>query len=619
LTTKYYIKIPGYDYTQIYLSNEPVIKIEQEAGEIFFRKKIDKFKIGALKNGSVYALLETYWFTPISFATEINYKININGVDRFFFYDTIRAGNLDVQNKVYECTPEPDDDYKPIMRLYNKKYDNKDGKLFLLDTAPYYPKIDTTNNFIATNFTTFADSPGTVTYTNTVTGAAYASKELNVAALNGTVITVVIKNLVITAGAGPRLRLVDTVGGTGYSNQINITANGRYELLVTGIGYTLIELSQVNLGASSAGSFAYEIYPSLILADAGGHSLYNVLDRVINHASYFNLSYDIVSTIIWNDALESDRPSAIDTYITANPNNDYVTEAAAIWNYVGLYRVDCFTTNKEDNIELCLKDIMDILKAKRLWWFIDSDGKFRIEHDKYFRSYDFQLDLTALIYTKSEVDHKKYSYDLDGSNQINIIENNAANDDWETTRIEYEPKITGDNVKDLRCNFTTDIKNVIDTSITISAGGLVLLRLDSHGCIPFDESITTPGSYYPNEKFSPLWIATYYMDYFAEAEEGTINASSHIFLHVKESVKQNNIKFNYSGDLSWKKPFTLMIGEGWPTSLEYWPETGYYSINVGYNPYKITLPSVPTGTMGSATADSTDITADSTLITVDAS
>ena len=619
MTTKYYIKIPGYDYTQIYLSNEPVIKIEQEAGEIFFRKKIDKFKIGALKNGSVYALLETYWFTPTSFATEINYKINISGVDRFFFYDTIRAGNLDVQNKVYECTPEPDDDYKPIMRLYNKKYDNKDGKLFLLDTAPYYPKIDTTNNFIATNFTTFADSPGTVTYTNTVTGAAYASKELNVAALNGTVITVVIKNLVITAGAGPRLRLVDTIGGTGYSNQINITANGRYELLVTGIGYTLIELSQVNLGASSAGSFAYEIYPSLILADAGGHSLYNVLDRVINHASYFNLSYDIVSTIIWNDALESDRPSAIDTYITANPNNDYVTEAAAIWNYVGLYRVDCFTTNKEDNIELCLKDIMDILKAKRLWWFIDSDGKFRIEHDKYFRSYDFQLDLTALIYTKSEVDHKKYSYDLDGSNQINIIENNAANDDWGTTRIEYEPKITGDNVKDLRCNFTTDIKNVIDTSITISAGGLVLLRLDSHGCIPFDESITTPGSYYPNEKFSPLWIATNYMDYFAEAEEGAINASSHIFLHVKESVKQNNIKFNYPGDLSWKKPFTLTIGEGWPTSLEYWPETGFYSINVGYNPYKITLPSVPTGTMGSATADSTDITADSTLITVDAS
>ncbi len=617
MTTKYYIKIPGYDYAQIYLSNEPVIKMEQEPGEIFFREKVDKFKIGAFKNGSIYTLLENYWFTPAAFGTEINYKININGVDKFFFYDTIRAGNLDTQNKVYECTPEPDDDYKPIMRLYNKKYDNKDGKLFLLDTAPYYPKLDTTNVFVNSTFNSFSDTAGAVSYTNTLTGAAYASKALNAAAINGTVITVVIKNLTITAGAEPRMRLVDTVGGVGYSNQVNITANGRYELLVIGIGYTLIELSQVNLGTSSGGSFTYEIYPSLVAADSGGHSLYNVLDRVINHANYFNLSYDIVSTILWNDSLESDRPSSINSYMVANPNNDYVTESSAIWNYVGLYRVDCFTTNKEDNIELSLKDIMDILKAKRLWWFIDNDGRLRIEHDRYFRSYDFQLDLTELAYKKSEVDHKKYSYDLDGNNQINIIENNAVNDDWDVPRIEFDPKITGDKVHDIRCNFTTDIKNIIDNSSSVSSGGLVLLRLDSHNCIPFDESITTPGAYYPNEKLSPLWIATNYMDYFAEAEDGTINGVSHIFTHIKESIKQTNLKFRYDGDLSWKKPFTLAIGEGWPTSLEYWPETGYYSINVGYNPYKIKLHSVPTGTMGSPTADSTDITADSTLITVD--
>lgn len=620
MTTKYYIKIPGYDYTQIYLSNEPVIKIEQEPGEIFFREKVDKFKIGAFKNGAIYTLLEAYWFTPTAFGIEINYKININGVDKFFFYDTIRAGNLDIQNKVYECTPEPDDDYKPIMRLYSKKYDNKDGKLFLLDTSPYYPKLDTTNVFVndgSSGFNSFNDATGSVSYTNTITGASYAGKSLNVAAINGTVITVVIKNLSITAGAEPRLRLVDALGGTGYSNQINITANGRYELLVTGIGYRLIELSQVNLGASSSGSFTYEIYPSLVMADSGGHSLYNVLDRVINHASYFNLSYDIVSTIIWNDALESDRPSSIDAYMTANPNNDYVTESAAIWNYVGLYRVDCFTTAKEDNVELCLKDIMDILKAKRLWWFIDSDGRFRIEHEKYFRSYDFQVDLTEIAYSKSEVDHKKYNYELDSNNQINLIENNAVNDDWETVRIEYDPKITGDNIKDLRCDVTTDIKNVIDNSDSIAAGGVVLLRLDSHDCIPFDESITTPGSYYPNEKFSPLWIATNYMDYFSEADEGTINLSSHIFLHVKETIKQTNIKFHYSGTLSWKKPFTLTIGEGWPTGIEYWPETGFYSINVAYNPFSISLPGIISGGGGSHTADSTDVTADSTLITAD--
>jgi hypothetical protein len=618
LRATYYISF-GSTWIQFYPSNEPILKLEQEAGEIFKRWKVDRFRITRTKNSSVYCILMNMFFDSLSYGTEIGYRIDINGVAKYYFKDLIRAGTLNAQNEVYECTPDPDDNYEPILRQYTKKWDNADGKLFLFDQSIYYPK-SATDTFLNIDFDSFGDTLQSINYIHggIVPGREYARSDIANPHIGATVV-LIIRNLTYT-GDEPWMQLV-TTGLVSCSNQVYITGNGKYELTMTASTGTavLLEMSVLNLtGSSKQGSFDYDLYLPTVQNTGGGAKVYNLIDRILNHANYFALNpvCSVVSTILWNNSLGSDPPVAIDTYMTANPNNDYVIEEAAIWNYLDIHRVDMFTTNQSDNVELSFRDIMDILKKLRLYWFIDEDGKFRIEHEKYFRSYDSQADLTDISFARyqPEIDHFIFSYEGEQYNQINLVEENTANEDWiPKMKIEYDPLITSNQIKDERNQVTTDFKNVIDNPVSVSNSGLILLRLNASDNLLMNESLITSGTFYANQKLSPAWLSRYYMDYFAEAPSGTLVTGIHSFVHIKETVKQSGVKFFWNVDLDWKKPFTLSFGTGWISAAEYYPETGWYSIDVLYNPYEFRLPSGG----GSTTADSTLITVDSTLITVD--
>jgi len=88
-----------------------------------------------------------------------------------------------------------------------------------------------------------------------------------------------------------------------------------------------------------------------------------------------------------------------------------------------------------------------------------------------------------------------------------------------------------------------------------------------------------------NARLGWAYLFANYWDYFAEAEDGFVNDGAHTFVHVKEFLKQDNIRFHMTADLDWKKPFTMLNGTGWLEEAEYIPETGVYNINVGFNPY----------------------------------
>ena len=599
----YYISFDEVTWTRFYPTNHPVIKLQQEPGEIFFRWKVDKFRIGKKLNSSLYVSLQAMFFDPSFFGTEISYRVDVNGTPKFYFKDTIRAGDLNTQNKYYDCTPDPDDEYEPILRSYNKKYDNPTLLFGLADTL-YIPSLST-DIFSNTDFSSFADISHTVSYTNDGSPAGPNTATLYIPTPeDGAMVTILITDLSYT-GDAPKLALVDGSGNT-CSNEVTVNANGKYELTMSGLEVTVyVRLWQLNLtGSPRSGSFTYQVYcPEATL---NGATLKALLSRILEFSGYFGLTIPTIqSTVLWNDALGSDPPPAIDTYITANPTNDYVLEDTAIFNNLYVCRTDAFGSEQE-NIEVCLKDIMDILKSKRLWWFIDEDGKFRIEHDKYFRSYEAQIDLTSSTYApqKPEVDKKEYSYDGDNFNQINLIEENTVNEDWASVRIEYDPLFTGSDVNDERTPVSTDVKNALDNPDGLS-NGLMLLRCDANNNILWDESLITPGAYYPNQKLSPAWISTYYMDYFAEAEEGeivigddtTVHKSDHSFIHVKETLKQTGIRFR-GIELDSKKPLTLSIGTGWLQSAEYDPETGWYNVDVLFNPYEITAPETLVTTYG---------------------
>ena len=44
-----------------------------------------------------------------------------------------------------------------------------------------------------------------------------------------------------------------------------------------------------------------------------------------------------------------------------------------------------------------------------------------------------------------------------------------------------------------------------------------------------------------------------------------------------------------AADFDWRKPFTLIEGDGWVENCEYDVESGMYKIDVGFNPYSIEI------------------------------
>jgi hypothetical protein len=345
----------------------------------------------------------------------------------------------------------------------------------------------------------------------------------------------------------------------------------------------------------ASGSFTYDYYDASTNISSGG-LFRTILETCINGAGYMNLGIGTVfSTILWNDAVESDPPTSIASYMTAHPTNDYVLSAAAIFNYLWLARAGGPSSTNLENIQVSLKDMMQMLRKLRLYWFIDSDGHFRIEHEKYFRSYTSQADLTSATYTadKPEVDAKIHKYsNSDNYFQLNYSENNQKTEDWVAYPVEFDiTKITQNKLDIGFFELSTDIKYMQENPDDINNNGLLLLRGTYNSVvytIGLDQSTLTPANYYPNAKLSWAYIIANYQNYFAEADAGTINGgTAHNYTHVKEFLKQPNIKFHMTTDLDWKKPVTTALGTGWIEEAEYNPETGMYKINVGYNPYDL--------------------------------
>ena len=581
----------GSNYSQFYPTNSPKVKLTQEPGEIFFRWRIDSFKIGATKNQSVYTTLHTYFYDTTKFTTDIYYQIKENGVVTYEFISPVLKGKINTQDSIYECVPDPKDNYRDILAQYDKSWHMGTLTPFATHGDVFYPTLDA-GQFVNIDFTTFDDSPaGTIAYTNTANAQKVARNVLAVTITTGRVVVVTINNINITTGDDPRIAIADSLGNI-CSNQEFISANGVYVLTALNNSGDRVQFSQTDDISGSAGSLDYVIYHYMSNWNDVGAPLYNAINDVLTNASWMNLSIPTVySTILFNDSLGSDPPPNIDTYITANPTNDYVIEGAAIWNDLWIGRVDVLTTAKEEDFEYSLKDILDVLKKLRLWWFIDEDGHFRIEHEKYFRDYAAQADLTAIgfITDKPEDDRKIYDYEMGNLyTQINHEENNQSNEDFIAAPIDYNNLVTSTNVNDLRFNVSTDVKYIIDSPDNADATGFILLRCKDMGVswrVAIDESTKTAGVFYPNAKLGWYYLFANYYKYFAEAETGTLNGGAFTFDHVKEFLTQKNIRFHPTAIIDWKKPFTLTGGTGWLISAEYEPESGMAEINIGFNPY----------------------------------
>jgi hypothetical protein len=579
LRATYYISFNNWStQTQIYPSVAPKIKVANETGEKFKRARVDSFVITGTKNASVYTSLLTYFTTP-DFNTEICYKI-VSDVT-YLFKASISDGELDTEKKVYKIAPEPDDIYRPFIDKYKKKI-----KIGALTGADYYPLKKNTGTFVNDGFDTFAEVANHITIIEGGGGSTSYIRNPVTAGATATGMRVRLNIGNISTNDQITLRLVDSLGNALSADQVTMS-NGYYILEYTGAVAVLDCFVEIQGEPGINCQFDYAIY----FLDQSLNFKSETLEFFIgNMLTSLAITATVTSTYLWNDACSSDCPAPIVSYIGSNPANDYVVEGAAIWNDISVIRVSRLINGNSD-INISLEDLMNILKFKlRAWWYIDADGLFRIEHEKYFRSFTSQIDLTGATYSsyKPEIDRKNYVFNKsDIYSQLNYKENNEGNSPFVAYAINYISILTTFKSKDINVDITCDIQNAYDNSSSANSGGLALV----HGTVnsgEFEQGMvtTSAGVWYTNYYLSWEYLFANYWGYFGEADEADINNGTTLTLDgVKEFLEQDEVKFFYAGSLDWKRPVTLSHGTGWLRSWEHDPETGFYSINVGFNPY----------------------------------
>jgi hypothetical protein len=574
-------------WVQFYPSSKNKLTASPEQNEMFKRWKIDEIKIDGLRN-SVYTTLAANFDDTTKFGSFLYFKIQRNGVDSFYFKCSINDCKLDKQNKIFYCEPTPDDGYELVLKGYN-----------LVKTTPvlstfHYPTLQDATYFIDGTGgipPVYEDVDHIVNWENTTADVKTASYVLGGNYTEGHKIIVILADVANTLGAGGAAPVLDarTAGGVLASNQVNITTDGKYYLTITSAGTaTQLRVSQDGGGAGDSGTFTYSIYTPVSKSD--GYLLRSVITDFLGN-TFLNTGLTPKSTILWNDALPSVKPPNIDTYITANPANDYVLESAAIWNYIMLAKTDAITGETATKYEITFKELMDILKYKmRIYWYIDSDGDFRLEHEKYFADFASQVNLTT--YFKPEVDRLVYNYDKSNIYaQVIYGEANEGSEDWLVPIMEYDTTKTTQNTLEITPpKLSTDIKHIDDNKTSADSSGYMLLQCISQATktplVDVNESVLTADAYYPNLYLSWAWLIKNYFTYFGEADEATIHITDTLSLDgVKRFKKQTGVKFWYDGILNLFRPVTLTGGTAWMDKVEIDLESGYYTIDVGFDPY----------------------------------
>jgi hypothetical protein len=192
------------------------------------------------------------------------------------------------------------------------------------------------------------------------------------------------------------------------------------------------------------------------------------------------------------------------------------------------------------------------------------------------------LDLTSSVF-KPEVDKRIYNYEKsDIYQRIVYTESNQGSADWLDNFTAFDPIKTTAKVTEFSPpQLSTDVPFMEAGSP--SNTGYVLLQCLSSYMVDVNSSVMTAGAYVPNVYLSWAWLRRNYFLYFSEADASLAPIIS--YSGVKRFKKQVGIKFYYDGVLTWIRPVTLLGGKAWIDKMELDLSSGWYIIDVGFDPY----------------------------------
>ena len=595
---------------------------KRPTGMEFYREEIGELQInrrrGNKDNSTIYDTLET-WFTD---ATKFNDEIEIeiyrgtrSGTLYYAGYFSVIDASLDKEKKTFKITPIIDDNYRSFLDIKDAQFDMLNTTI-TEDVIVGDPKtiaawqVGSPNASIPQDFNTFTvgANAGILTSVIDSDGANKEARNSSVGALvNGDIVYIDISAYTQTGAQHPYIDVVNGLDAslvTGGGVQITTTGILALKINATDSGYLLLYTNTAADTTNFSMTFTLEI--SSGIESSVGRLYMDFIELFIVNGLFMGLAAyagKVKSTFLNNDALPSDAPSSIVSFMTTNPNGNYAsgnTSANPLNKFIiseTKYWVDGnVTENKVSFLDL-MSDMKEILDAG---WYIDDDGDFRIEHIKYFEK--LVDDSTALNLTSAPYD--KYKAETDAKELISnksLLANREQfaweqagtvtdSQDFVGVDIIYNNLETISNVlKHEARNVTTDIVYLINNASSAGAGGFVYLQCWLNGdgdYVVQSEAGVLSGGYIKNGHFSWANLQDKYWTWRRMSENGDMNNGATVaFDSAVKFLEQANIKFGYQSTLSGFVKITTSQGTGQQIETKRDLDTDFLTILLAFNPY----------------------------------
>jgi len=616
LSYTYHISLNGSDYTEVFPSNAIEVTTEREDDVIFHRDKVNDVVLSKVENTTIFASLETYFTTKANFNDQLEFEI----------YDGVRTGTafykglfsisdctLDKELKTITIPIRTNDRYREVLEVYEvADYNSFISRVIAGD-------YDTISSWIAgspeeadvgtgiNDFDTWTQSDNyTITNIENNSGGSPEAQARhyslgNISYTAGEHYYIYIYVSAYTKGTGDDLRMRvydDADSELTSSSEDVITGTGWYGLEVDSSG-TPAYFVLVSTGPGDWSiTFQPFIASNLQFRDSACLPITGTNSFVTNALDNLSITIDSVSTFFYNDSLPSDAPSTIDTWITSNPNGNYVTEDTT--NHFENPAIGAGETWGEraqvTPPKWSLKQIMDYLRdIFDVHWYIDDDGDFRVEHKKYFEKlYDDSTAITVSGYSdyKPETDSLSYAFrkELIYAREEFTQGQNTSDADFVGEPIIYDVFETSPEIKKYNNSHTADLNYL--TGDNGSKSGMVIYDTVS-------TDIASGGSYIVKfttgvlsstaKKNAYLSWANLHSNFWSwgrMSENLNVNGSDTTADSVAYFLEQEGVKFHYPNAIPWYNKVTGSLGDAKILSMTRDLDSDFVTFKLGYNPYE---------------------------------
>ena len=604
----YYISFNSTDFFEIFPSNEPEATKRQIEGTRVWREEVDELRLPKTTNSAVYTTLHSYFIDKTKFDDEVEIEIysGIRATGTLYWQGLFSISDTkdDFEKTVAILNPlRINDNYRTILEKAEVQYELDVSTTILDNLRIGYSdvlSIGTTwvNGSIGTAFSTFTALGGVITQASAGAGAGYEAflPVSETLAIND---IVVIDVSAFTSNTSPTFEIMNGSGTLMTDEGAKAIATGLMGFTISGGSAGPRIWLQANAGDSSC-TFSTRVIRTANDQLSAGELLMTFIENLIDSAGYMGIGAytgNVVSTFFNNDALPTGAPSSISTIMAAEAAGNYVTETATNeLNNTVIGLLNEWFNISATSFKLSFNDIMGQLREVfQVYWFIDADSKFRLEHERYFVAQ--VADSTPIVLAaQDEVDSREMSYN---TSRIASTETfswaQSANSDFAGKNIIYNNFETTDNSIEHSANYiTTDIKYILDNIADASNNGLALYNCGVltgiTGVDAYEILIATgtlSSALISNAAFSWANLHSKYWSWSRMAEDATVNAGAVTMDSAIRFLEQANVRFFYATAID---PFTLITATltgGAPIEIRRSLETDFVELILGFDPYKL--------------------------------